>query len=155
MNQAKRAHGSFLVVLRPRRIAFAMKFNLDRVRYTKLLASGLALLFSAQIAGLCFCAPTTAEEHDCCPLASQTDVSGRVSVADVSAPASTSCCPEGGVMRASLRIDEPEVSTTQKIHATVVHAGLPRNEVPAQPHHTGSAPAGRTTLLLRSPILRI
>lgn len=135
-----------------------MKFSLDRVRFqfhTKLLVSGLALLFSAQIVALCFCAPRAVEEHDCCPPTSQTDVLGGTSVANLSAPAGTSCCPDGGVMRASLRIGEPEVSTTQKIHATVVHAGLPRNEVPAQPHHTGSAPAGRTTLLLRSPILRI
>ncbi len=58
-------------------------------------------------------------------------------------------------MRASLRIGEPELTTTQKTHAAVAHAWLARNEVPAQPHHTGSAPVGRTSLLLRSPILRI
>lgn len=130
----------------------AMKLGLAsaRVRYRATLRAILTLAFTLQVVGLCLCFPVATDEHDCCPPTKQ-----GLNAAGASARAATSCCPDGVGMQASVLAGEADVKATQKIHAAVAHAWLARNEVPAQPHHTGSAPVGRTSLLLRSPILRI
>lgn len=126
-----------------------------RIRNQATLRAGLALVFALQIVGLCFCSPAAKDEHDCCPETGQTDVPGSMTVASLSAPAGTTCCPDGVAVRASLQIGEPKLTVTQSMQATVVVAWLVRSDVPARSNHTDSASAGRAFSTLRSPILRI
>lgn len=126
-----------------------------RLRNRATLRTGLVLVFALQIVGLCFCMPAAVDEHDCCPPTNETDFPSGLSVFNLSTRTSPDCCPDGPGMRAILRISEPETTTTQISHATVVPAWLVRSNVPARPPHTGSMPVGHDSSVRRSPILRI
>jgi len=133
-----------------------MKMGFDHLRpqfQPRFLAAGLAMLFSLQIFGLCFCMPAAVDEHDCCPPTSHTD--GGVNAASLSAREGTSCCPDGLGMRAVPSVSEPGVATTQSLHAAVAQAWPGRYSAPSEPRHTDSVSAGSAASVRRSPILRI
>ena len=157
MNQANGAYGSFRYAPPCRKIVIAMKLGLasPRLRNRATLRAGLALVFAFQIVGLCFCMPAAVDEHGCCPPTNEADFPSGPSVFNLSTQARPDCCHESPGMRAILRISEPETTTTQISHATVVPLWLVRSDVPARPPHTGSVPVRHDSSVRRSPILRI